>query len=301
MGEGGLQGGLGVGWLRKLGVDRLILTIMLEDINVSIDNLKVNFIHGGQGEAVVLLPGWPCNYSADDSMLGILAKTFEVFALNLPGFGCSEALPTTPTLSSLVDFIDRFTLEKGLTKFYLIGASFGGMLSLVYAARYPEKVNSVVAIAPPVKFSMLPLRMRRIYHFIIRSNLFLPIVEVGVKFVCNREFIFKRLYYFVTGYRHHDAEERHEYLKSFENIKRLDLGKCVKMFLVLKNLDIRSECREIKRRTLILAGTKDGFVGDSPKQLSGLIAGARVEVMPAEHWDILGAYTIERLIGFLRA
>jgi len=52
------------------------------------------FTRTGQGEPLVLLHGLGSSRHAWDPVLPALAATFEVVAVDLPGFGESEPLPT---------------------------------------------------------------------------------------------------------------------------------------------------------------------------------------------------------------
>lgn len=272
---------------------------MLEDKHVTINNLKVNFIHGGAGPATLLLPGWPGNFCTDDSLLIKLSANFEVYALNLPGFGCSEALPNKPSLPSLTEYLDEFVRYNKLTKVNLIGASYGGMLALNYAAKYPEKVSAAIVVAPLVRFSALPAKMRHIYNFIFGIRFLVPITIAIIEFILRHEFLFEKFYYLLTGYHYDGEESKRDYLKNRDNLRRMDIAKCFEMFQFLKELNITEECRKIEAKTLVLIGTQDGFIGDSPEQLANIMPDTKVEKLAAQHGGILKAYTDDKLMEFL--
>jgi pimeloyl-ACP methyl ester carboxylesterase len=102
----------------------------------------------GSGDPMVLLHGVGSNRRVWDPVMPALAESFEVLALDLPGFGDSPALPggeepSVPALSRAVELeLDRL----GVRKPHLVGNSMGAWIAFELARR--GRVRSVVAISP---------------------------------------------------------------------------------------------------------------------------------------------------------
>lgn len=84
---------------------------------------------------------------------------YRAFAPDLPGHGDSDK-PDDPEqyhveiiLSRLIQWIDSLDVEQ---PFLLVGHSLGGYLSLVFAHRYPERVDNLVLIDPLYSPHQLP-------------------------------------------------------------------------------------------------------------------------------------------------
>ncbi|QIX60202.1 alpha/beta hydrolase [Hymenobacter sp. BT18] len=100
----------------------------------------------GQGQAVVLLHGYPDNLQVFSALAPELAQYKQVIAFDWPGMGCSDEWPggATPLLMAkrLRELLDSWELDK----VHLVGQDMGGQPALVFAAIYPERVRSVVVM-----------------------------------------------------------------------------------------------------------------------------------------------------------
>lgn len=103
----------------------------------------INYSATGQtGSVVILLHGWGQNLSMMAPIETALAPNFQVYNIDLPGFGASST-PTTPWgvfeyMLLLREFITTLKLDPPI----LIAHSFGARIALLYSAKYP--VNKMV-------------------------------------------------------------------------------------------------------------------------------------------------------------
>lgn len=102
----------------------------------------------GRGEPLLLLHGLGHRRQAWDPVVRALAERYEVFALDLPGFGQSAAPdPDRPFgISSLVDTVQAWCESHGLHRPHVVGNSLGGAVALELGAR--GLASSVTALAP---------------------------------------------------------------------------------------------------------------------------------------------------------
>jgi pimeloyl-ACP methyl ester carboxylesterase len=111
--------------------------------------LKLQFWDWGQdGKPSLLLVHGGLDHARNwDWVARALREHFHVYAMDLRGHGNSAwapgALYSVPEhvldLSALADVLDDFPV-------YLIGHSLGGILALMYAGIYPDRVRKVIAI-----------------------------------------------------------------------------------------------------------------------------------------------------------
>lgn len=92
-----------------------------------------------------------------------LAEHFHVIFVDLPGMGGTSRVPffcKTPEQAQdfFVDYLEfwRGEMEGELTDFYLVGHSFGGYISGLYAHAYQQHVRKVLFISP-IGFAKRPL------------------------------------------------------------------------------------------------------------------------------------------------
>ncbi|MBO3089962.1 alpha/beta fold hydrolase [Cellulomonas dongxiuzhuiae] len=104
----------------------------------------------GAGEPPVCVPGGPMQASAYLGDLGGLASRRSLLLLDLRGTGGSEAPadPGTYRCDRQVDDLEALRRHRGVDRLDLLAHSAGAALAVLYAARYPERVRSLVLVTP---------------------------------------------------------------------------------------------------------------------------------------------------------
>lgn len=134
---------------------------------------QLHAVFGGQGEPLVLLPGWPQTWYAWRRTLNALASEYTVIAVDPRGFGGSDAAPGDYDVGTIADELVNFIQsEFGYRKFNLVGHDVGAWIAHSIAARHAESVAAVVlceAIIPglvdgPPMFLPAPF-IERAWHF----------------------------------------------------------------------------------------------------------------------------------------
>ncbi|MEU6562254.1 alpha/beta fold hydrolase [Nocardia nova] len=107
--------------------------------------MLLNHHRAGTGEPLVLIHGVGSRWQVWEPVIETLAASFDVIAVDLPGFGESEPLPET-TVDSLTDALHAFLIEQGIENPHLAGNSMGGLIALNLGAR--GVARSVTAYSP---------------------------------------------------------------------------------------------------------------------------------------------------------
>jgi len=94
----------------------------------------------GQGPLTVLLHGITENSTSWEPVIGPLATTHRVLALDLRGHGCSPVAPPYDMLTLAQDVHTTLSAVAPQEPPLLIGHSLGAMVATVYAAMYPVRV-----------------------------------------------------------------------------------------------------------------------------------------------------------------
>jgi pimeloyl-ACP methyl ester carboxylesterase len=115
---------------------------------ITIAGLNIHYKCLGKGPPVVLIHGGGNDWHEWKSNLSAIGQRFQVLALDLPGFGLSQSPSTAVSPSWTIEFLKIFLECLGITRPHLIGHSMGGMISIAFAACYPESVNKLVLIDP---------------------------------------------------------------------------------------------------------------------------------------------------------
>jgi pimeloyl-ACP methyl ester carboxylesterase len=129
---------------------------------VRVGGHRVHVVESGTGPAILLVHGTAgTTLDWETSVLEDLARDHHVIALDLYGMGFSDRDGGFPYgfalwTDQLVQTLDALGVERAA----VIGQSLGGAISLVFAGRYPARVERVVSVdsgpwLPPFLLPML--------------------------------------------------------------------------------------------------------------------------------------------------
>ena len=128
-----------------------------------VDGHRLVYLHGGQGEPLLLLHGFGANKDHWAMVARLLTPHFRVIALDLPGFGDSSRNDAAHYgVEQQLARIAAFARAIGVERFHLGGNSMGGYLATLYALRHPEQVKSLWLLAPAGVLSAEPSEVLRL-------------------------------------------------------------------------------------------------------------------------------------------
>lgn len=112
---------------------------------------QVHLHRAGRGSAVVLLHHAPSSAGCWDPVLPLLADAgVEAIALDLPGFGQSDAPPAAPDLDWYTAWVVNVLAELDFTgPVVMVGRHSGATVAAAVAAAYPDRVNRLLLWAYP--------------------------------------------------------------------------------------------------------------------------------------------------------
>lgn len=109
----------------------------------------------GRGKSIVLVHGWAMHSGVWRNFAEQLAQKYCVTCIDLPGHGYSEPCDefTLAQISKLL--VNTVDVEKSCW----LGWSLGATVVLDLAARYPERVDSLILLAGNPKFVQSPVEL----------------------------------------------------------------------------------------------------------------------------------------------
>jgi len=115
---------------------------------VSIDQVYCKTVITSKAtENLVLLHGWGVNSAVWNPVVESLSQKFNLYLVDLPGFG--ESLPlVTYSLESIVTEIMKVVPDSAVW----CGWSLGGLIATYAASYYPHRVNKLIQVCSPIKF-----------------------------------------------------------------------------------------------------------------------------------------------------
>eukprot|EP00833_Pecoramyces_ruminatium_P008418 jgi/Orpsp1_1/1182450/evm.model.c7180000081319.1 len=117
-------------------------------ININGYVMRVNIVGNKNKVSIVLLPGFGSSSPILEfkALAEVLSDKFKVITIEPFGYGISDLIHEERTLEKIISEIHSCIQQIGLKKYYLMGHSFSGIYSLVYANRYPDHVMGFIGI-----------------------------------------------------------------------------------------------------------------------------------------------------------
>ncbi|MEA2445009.1 MAG: hypothetical protein QOJ12_2301 [Thermoleophilales bacterium] len=130
---------------------------------------RLHYLDAGSGErCFVLVHGMGGRWQHWLETIPALAEHGRVLALDLPGFGGSEAPAAGTSLDGFADAAAELARELGVRRVVLAGHSMGGPIAIRFAARHPGSAEAIVPVAGAVyQFSAL-LGLRDVVRFAVQ-------------------------------------------------------------------------------------------------------------------------------------
>lgn len=204
------------------------------DINIS--GINLNYIIKGEGSPIVVLHGWGANIDTVIPIVNILANNYKVYALDLPGFGKSEEPKEVLDSFGYAKIVKKFMEEMGISKASFIGHSFGGKLSIIFGAKYPELVDKLVLIDSA---GLIPKRGPK-YYFKVYS-------------FKSLRWIYTRLFFWIK-----DEDRMKKFYEKFGSDDYRDSqGTMRKILVTVVNENLKPILKEIDAPTLLIWGDRD--------------------------------------------
>ena len=239
-------------------------------MEIYIDGLKINYINKGTGKNILLLHGWGVCMDLYKNLINQLAKSNNVYALDLPGFGKSDEPNEIWNVDKYVDFVQKFIKKLNLKEINLIGHSFGGRIIIKLANKngLEFKINKIVLLGSAGIKHKLKFNKK---------------VKVRVYKVCkkiiNCKTIQKRCPGFIDKLKSKFGSDDY---KKASNIMRGSLVQVV-------NEDLTNLIPNIKSETLLIWGTCDEATPiEDGRKMKELIKNSElVEIEGATHYAFL--------------
>ena len=134
------------------------------DCRYKYNGIELSYSIEGEGDAVVLLHGWGCDKSIWKSSIEALQLHFRVVAVDFAGFGNSQEPDSVWGVEEYTRSVEALLRELDIQSPTLVGHSFGGRVSILYASRNEVK-RVVLTDAAGVKPRRSFTYYRKVYTY----------------------------------------------------------------------------------------------------------------------------------------
>ena len=125
-----------------------------------VKDVDINYLHYGNktAQSIVFLHGWGQNIEMMKPIADPLQSDFNIVIVDLPGHGESSEPKCIWEVSDFVECIKQLLDKLNILKPILVGHSFGGKISLLYASKY--EVEKLVLFGSPFKKEIQQLSLK---------------------------------------------------------------------------------------------------------------------------------------------
>lgn len=199
-------------------------------MQINIKNVNINYVRYGKEDAktIVYLHGWGQNIAMMKPVADPFTDEYNVLIVDLPGYGDSEEPLYAWTVNDYVECFKEMFEKLNIDKPILIGHSFGGKISLLYASKY--EVEKLVLFGSPFKQEVTKVSLKL---KILKGLKKVPVVNKLEGFA-----------------KKHIGSD--DYKKASPLMREI--------LVSTVNLDITEDVKKIKCPTLIVWGTNDEAV-----------------------------------------
>jgi pimeloyl-ACP methyl ester carboxylesterase len=118
-----------------------------EERHAALRGVRLRYFASGEGEPLLLLHGLAGGAANWADLAPRLAESRRVLVPDLPGHGGSPPLPAAPNVNAYADRVRLLLAHEGIDAAPVVGHSFGGLVALRLAIRWPDAVRGVVLAA----------------------------------------------------------------------------------------------------------------------------------------------------------
>lgn len=114
----------------------------------TVNGLGLNLVERGAGPALLFLHYFGGSSRTWGPVIDVLAASFRCLALDLRGWGDSDAPPTGFRVEDMADDVAGTVSALGLDRYALVGHSMGGKVAQALAAQQPAGLETLLLVAP---------------------------------------------------------------------------------------------------------------------------------------------------------
>jgi proline-specific peptidase len=221
---------------------------------ISLSGVNVHFVEAGKGPPLLFLHGLGGSWKDWSANLPAFAATYQVMAIDFPGFGDSDKPETKYSIDWFTHIVETFIRERKLKQVNVVGHSMGGLVALDLAARLNSWVKTlivtdVVGIGDKSEFISYAMT-KKIMGPETRWESFEKFLQDEFRAMVDS---------FIKDQKPKTAREFFESVPKnpFTGNPFLPMTPNVQMTASIIDFDIRPKLASIRQPTLILWGAKD--------------------------------------------
>lgn len=269
----------------------------------TVNDVRLHYVIGGQGDPVVLLHGWPQTWYEWRQVMPALAEQYTVIVPDMRGLGDSGKPLAGYDSRSVAADIHALVEQLGYSEIHLAGHDLGGWVAYAYAAEYRDQVRRLAIMEiiapddPILQFTTLTPH-GSLWHFNFHFLRDLPEALITGRERLYLSWFYRNGAYNPAAFREADIDE---YVRHYAAEGGLRAGFEYYRALFTNIEQTREYARTKLEMPLLALGGEASFGGFMGQEWPKYAANVQAEVVPqAGHWipEEQPAWLSERLLAF---
>jgi len=129
-----------------------LLTHALEGFEshyATVNDTQLHYVIGGQGEPLLLIPGYPETWWAYHKVMPILAEKYQVIVVEMRGMGNSAKPLQGYEKKNMAQDVEALVNQLGFDRIYIGGHDIGAHVAFSFASNYPHKTAKLIMLDTP--------------------------------------------------------------------------------------------------------------------------------------------------------
>ncbi|MDI9483945.1 MAG: alpha/beta hydrolase [Bacillota bacterium] len=239
---------------------------------LKINGVEINYSLDGTGEeTIVFLNGIMMNTLSWNDFVPVLTEqnSYRLLRLDFRDMGFSSPYTEDYDVSIHVDDLKGLLDELGIRKVHLLGVSYGAMVAMMFALKYPENLSTLILPNAVARVTRFLQAASDIWEYSAATNSGELFFKLSMPFIYSDEFYERNWEWLKEREAFFDQILTKEYFASLQRLSRSS-----------KNFDILDEIHKIKVPTLLIAGSRDIITPVSEmKKIQERIEGSRMIII----------------------
>lgn len=117
--------------------------------NAVVNGINIHYVEGGQGEPLVLIPGWPETWWAFHKMMPLLVDKFHVIVVDIRGMGSSDKPEIGYDKKNMARDVFKLIMHLGYDQVNIGGHDIGAQVAFSFAMNYPKSAIKLIVLDTP--------------------------------------------------------------------------------------------------------------------------------------------------------
>ncbi len=223
--------------------------------------------YAGDGEPVIFMHGIGGNRRNWRDQIPAFAKHFKAVAWDARGYGDSDDYEGPLNFHSYADDVVRVLDHFGVERGNLVGLSMGGRIAMEFAARYPDRLKTLVlcdthkgfaGLSPEARAAFIASRKEPLMNGKEPKDIAGPVAKTLIGPNASKD-AFEAL---------------------VDSMSRLHKESYIKSIEASVTMDVRTDLGNIKVPTLVVVGSADRLTTvDAARSIAGDIPGAELSII----------------------